>query len=431
VLTVAGGRTRSIPAVNLDWHADRSDLPALRLIDRDPEPEEIDLEAVRRYRLDRVRAEMAKRDIAACVLFDPVNIRYATGARNMQVYHLRNPSRYLLLTVDGPVLLFEFTGCMHLAEGLETIDEVRPGLTVSHVAAGPGIAERERRWASESAQLIRELCGSRERVGIERVNAAAAVALAAEGLTLVDAQEPVERARAIKSAEELKCIRASITATERAVAAMRDALRPGITENLLWSILHQGVIAQGGDYCETRLLTSGANTNPWFQETGDKTIGPNELVALDTDVVGCYGYYCDFSRTFHAGPDAPSAAQKELYKHALEQVRYNMGVIRPGMTFREFADKAWTIPERYVANRYYVSVHGCGMTGEYPHLHHRMDFDEAGYDGVIEPGMTLCVESYIGEERGAEGVKLEEQCLVTDDGIEPLSRFPFEERLLS
>jgi Xaa-Pro aminopeptidase len=417
-------------AVNLDWHAERSELPALRLIDREPPFEEIDLVAVRRYRLERVRARMAEREIAACVLLDPVNIRYATGARNMQVYHARHPSRYVLITVDGPVLLFEFAGCMHLAEGLETIDEVRPALTASFVAAGPGIAERERRWASETASLIGQLCGSGVRVGIERVNAGAATALAAEGLTLVDAQEPVELARAVKSDEELKCIRASISATERAVGAMRDALRPGMTENVLWSILHQGVIGQGGDYCETRLLTSGQNTNPWFQETGEKPIEPNELVALDTDVVGCYGYYCDFSRTFHAGPDEPSAAQKELYRHAHEQVLHNIDVIRPGMTFREYADKAWEIPERYVANRYYVSVHGCGMTGEYPHLHHRMDFDDAGYDGVIEPRMTLCVESYIGEQGGAEGVKLEQQCLVTDSGLEPLSHFPFEDRLL-
>jgi Xaa-Pro dipeptidase len=417
--------------VNLDWHGDRADLPALRLLDREPPADEIDLAAVRRYRLERVRGQMAARDIAACLLFDPVNIRYATGARNMQVYHLRNPSRYLLLPVEGPVLLFEFPGCMHLAEDVETIDEVRPALTASFVAAGLGIAERERRWAVETAAAIRQLCGAGVRIGIERVNAGAAAALASEGYTLVDAQEPVELARAIKSAEELKCIGASIRATERAVGAMRDALRPGMSENLLWSILHQGVIAQGGDYCETRLLTSGRHTNPWFQETGDKPIEPNELVALDTDVVGCYGYYCDFSRTFHAGPDEPSSAQKELYRHAHEQVHHNMSIIRPGTTFREYADKAWPIPERYVANRYYVSAHGCGMTGEYPHLHHRMDFEDAGYDGVIEPGMTLCVESYIGEQGGPEGVKLEEQCLVTERGIERLSRFPYEDRLLT
>jgi Xaa-Pro aminopeptidase len=80
---------------------------------------------MRRYRLEPVRAQMAEREIGACVLFDPVNIRYATGSDNMQVYHLGNPSRYLLLPVDGPVVLFEFERRMHLAAGLETIDEAR------------------------------------------------------------------------------------------------------------------------------------------------------------------------------------------------------------------------------------------------------------------------------------------------------------------
>ena len=55
-----------------------------------------------------------------------------------------------------------------------------------------------------------------------------------------------------------------------------------------------------------------------------------------------------------------------------------------------------------------------------------MDFDGAGYDGLIEPGMTLCVESFIGSEGGKEGVKLEEQVLVTEKGIERMSTYPFE-----
>ena len=47
------------------------------------------------------------------------------------------------------------------------------------------------------------------------------------------------------------------------------------------------------------------------------------------------------------------------------------------------------------------------MTGEYPYLSRAMDFAQSGYDGVVDPGMTLRVESYIGEENGTEGVKLE------------------------
>lgn len=413
-----------------DWHAERSDLAGLAQLDRAPQTEGIDLVAVRLYRQGRVRAEMAKRGIAAVILSDPVNIRYATGTRNMQVFSMRNaPSRYLLLTADRSIL-FEFTGCLHLGEGYETVDEVRPARTASFVAAGPHIAARERAWAAEMADLIDGLVGRGATVGLERLNAGSALALAERGLKIVDAQEPVEMARAIKSDEEMKCVIASLRATEIGVAELRAAIRPGLSEAELWSVLHRSVIAQNGDYVETRLLNAGARTNPWFQETGDNVIGENELIALDTDVVGCHGYYADFSRTFHSGPGKPSATQRELYKIAHEQVHHNMGLLRAGLTFREYADAAWDIPDTYYANRYYLSAHGCGMTGEYPYLYHHGDFPDAGYDGVIESGMTLCVESYIGAEGGAEGVKLEQQVLVTDSGIELLSQFPFEEEML-
>lgn len=414
----------------LHWHAEDLRLGDLQLLDRDPNDDLIDMVAVRGFRLNRVREEMTRYGVDCCLLFDPVNIRYATGSRNMQIFTSRNPARYLFLTLDGPVILFEFTGCEHLAADLETIDEVRVATTASYVAAGDDIAEREQLWAKEIGALVRQHCGVSATLGIERVNAGAAIALAGEGFTIVDAQQPVERARALKSDEELKCVRSSILATERAVVQLRSALQPGITEQQLWSILHQAVIAQGGNYVETRLLSSGVRTNPWFQEAGERVIQPNELVALDTDVVGCFGYYADFSRTFHAGPDAPTAHQRELYALAHEQVHHNMDIIKPGVTFKEYSDRAWDIPKRYEARRYYLSAHGVGMTGEYPYLYHHRDYDEAGYDGAFVPNMTICVESFIGAEDGGEGVKLEQHCLVTEHGLEALSQFPFEPDLL-
>ncbi len=415
----------------LDWHAERSDLDGLAQLDRAPESSGIDLKAVRLYRQQRVRQKMAEHDVDSVILSDPINIRYATGTRNMQVFSMRNaPSRYLLMTQTRSIL-FEFTGCLHLGEGFETVDEVRPAKTASFVAAGPDIAQRERAWAAEMADLIRELTGLKDAtIGLERLNAGTALALKEAGLRIADAQQPVEMARAIKSPEEMKCVIASLRATEIGVGKLRDAIRPGLTEVELWSVLHKSIIEQNGDYVETRLLSAGNRTNPWFQETSENVIGMNELIALDTDVVGCHGYYADFSRTFHSGPDKPTETQRELYKVAYEQVNYNMGILRPGMSFRDYADAAWDIPEKFYANRYYLSAHGCGMTGEYPYLYHHGDFPDAGYDGIIEPGMTLCVESYIGAQGAGEGVKLEQQVLITGTGIEILSQFPFEEELL-
>ena len=68
----------------------------------------IDAVALRRYRLNRVRAELDKRDLAGALLYDPVNIRYVTDVSNMQVYSLHNPCRYVFVATDGPVVLFDF-----------------------------------------------------------------------------------------------------------------------------------------------------------------------------------------------------------------------------------------------------------------------------------------------------------------------------------
>jgi Xaa-Pro dipeptidase len=415
---------------SIEWNERRVSPSDLELLDTAPESIGIDLGEVRRYRQRRVREEMEAHGVDAVILSDAVNIRYATGTRNMQIFSSRNaPSRYLLLTQDRSIL-FEFTGCEHLADGYDTVDEVRASTTASFCAAGPDIAGREVAWANSMAQLIGDLVGPHATVGMERMNAGSAIALAATGLDVVDAQQAVERARSIKSAEEVKCIKASLRATEVAVAKLRDAIEPGMTETELWSIMFQSVIAQNGDYCETRLLNSGHRSNPWFKEASNHAIEANTLVALDTDVVGCHGYYSDFSRTFHAGPDQPTAEQRLLYRTAHEQVEHNIAIIEPGLTFREYADRAWDIPDEFHTHRYYLSAHGNGMTGEYPYLYHRSDFSDAGYDGLIVPGMTLCVESFIGRENGLNGVKLEQQVLVTETGVEVLSEFPYEDRLL-
>ncbi len=151
----------------------------------------IDWESLIHFRRSRLRAQMADHDVDACVLFDPVNVRYATGARNMQIFHQRNPSRYLFLPVEGPVVLFEFVGAQHLADGLSTIDEVRVATTASYVAAGPAIAAMERQWADGVGTLLREVVGDGATVGLERINHGASSALAAAGFRIVDAQAPV------------------------------------------------------------------------------------------------------------------------------------------------------------------------------------------------------------------------------------------------
>ena len=393
--------------------------------------DQVDMRRLRGYRLGRLQAELRKRDCGAVTLFDPVNIRYATGSRNMQVWVLHNASRCAFVPAEGKAVIFEFPRCEHLNRGLETVGEVRPAIGWYYFGAGENLDSRAKRWAEAIADLVTEHCGGNRRMALDHGNFQGTRALEALGVELHDGQEVLESARVIKSMDEIACMNVAISVCETGFARMREALEPGMTENELWAILHETNIAMGGEWIETRLLSSGGRTNPWFHECSDKIIRAGELVAFDSDMIGPFGYCADISRTYFCGPGRPSDEQKRLYGHARDQIETNIELLTAGMTFREFAEKSWRIPNEFVAQRYSTLAHGVGMCDEWPACSFVEDWDEGnGYDGVFEPGMTVCIESYVGAEGGAEGVKLEEQVLVTDDGIQRLSTFPYEDDVL-
>ena len=396
----------------------------------DHEPQ-IDMAALRRWRLARVRAQLREHDYGACVLFDPLNIRYATGTRNMQVWTQHSPDRYAFVPADGPVVLFDSYYAARPFPGWETVDEWRPAATWYFEAKGSRTDESAVKWAAEIADLMASHGGGNRRLAIDRMGPAGYGPLIGHGLELFDAQTPLEKARAIKSPEEIACMEIAISVCEAGMARMHEALRPGMTENELWSLLIQEAFAKGAESMETRLLASGGRINPWYQECSHKIIRAGELVAFDTDMIGPFGLCVDVSRTFHCRPGRPSDEQRRLYAAAVEQVQHNIALIRPGMSLRELADKGWTVPDEFLANRYSVLAHGVGMADEYPDVVHPLDWEETGYDDMIEENMTLGVESYIGAEGGGEGVKLEEQVLVTANGARLLSSFPYESDLMA
>ena len=388
-----------------------------------------DLDAVRLYRLGRIRQQLERRDYAGVLLFDPVATRYATDSTNMQLWCAHYETRCVLVVTGGPVVLFDYARHPFLAEGLPTIDEYRVMDSFYYFNAGPRSREWAGRFADQVDDLLRRHAGHNRRLAVDRLSHLGIDALRARGLEIFDGQEVTEIARSIKSPGELVLIRAAIEACESGMAAMREALRPGIRENELWSLLHQANIARGGEWIETRLLSSGPRTNPWHQECSMRVVEVGDLVGFDTDLIGPYGYCVDLSRSWVCG-DRPSDEQRRLYAHAYEQLQHDLELLRPGTTFKEVSDAAWRIPEEFRANRYGCMVHGVGLADEWPQILYPQDWSGAGYDGRIEPGMVLCVESYVGVEGGREGVKLEEMVLVGEDRVERLSSYPFEERLL-
>ncbi|MDR9424353.1 MAG: Xaa-Pro peptidase family protein [Marinobacter sp.] len=404
-------------------------VPSAPMANGDSIPTAFDPKQLRAGRLARLRNMMREEGYAAVILFDPYNQRYATGSRNMFGYFLRNSTRYIYVPLEGPVILFEYPGSAHVSTWLETIDESRTSQVVwSAVNQRDGLSSDP--FGVEIAELVREHGGGNRKVGLDRCSLNLARSLEAQDLDVFDCMQDILHTRRIKTPEEIACLAQSMAGSEAAVARVEEAIRPGITENELFAELYGEVIRQGGEFIETRLLSSGPRTNPWFNEASNRVIRPGELVALDTDTIGVHGYYSDFSRTFHVGPGKPSAYQQSLYQMAYEQVHHNMDLLAPGVEYREIAEKAWKIPERFLNRRYPSIIHGVGMHGETPLVAHHMDFDRFSKDGVLEPGMVVSVESYIGEEGAADGVKLEEEVLITDTGYEKLSRYPFNAELL-
>ena len=95
------------------------------------------------------------------------------------------------------------------------------------------------------------------------------------------------------------------------------------------------------------------------------------------------------------------------------------------MAFEEFVEKCWVLPQEYYPSRYSVMVHGIGLCDEWPAIRYPDDGGER--TGVFKKNMTITVESYIGKVKGKEGVKLEQQYLVGDNGLELMSHHPLED----
>jgi len=387
----------------------------------------VDLDAVRLYRLSRIREQLKKTDCAAALLFDQVNTRYATDSTNMQIWCSHYETRCVFIATDGPVVLFDYSNLPHLAEDLVTIDEYRVMPSFYYFAAADNGPQRARIFSDQIADLMNKHGGGNKRLAIDRLSHMGIDAIRSQGIEVFDGLEITEQARLIKSTEELVLMKYAIDVCETGMKAMHDALVPGITENALWAKLHEANIALGGEWIETRLLSSGPRTNPWFRECSMRQIEAGDMVSFDTDLVGPYGYCADVSRSWRCGDGKPDDTQRRLYAAAHEQLHHDIEILKPGMSFREVSEGAWKIPDEYLSNRYTCLLHGVGLADEYPSIRHAVDFHKKGYSGAIEEGMTVCVESMIGTEGGREGVKLEQQVLITKDGAVPLSLYPFEE----
>ncbi len=182
-------------------------------------------QGIQAYRIEQVRRRLVEADCPAIVLFDPVHIRYATGTRNMQVWTMHNICRYAVLFASGETVLFELPSSAHLSRGL--VDDIRPALTTDFMAVGHRASEMGRRWAESMISLLREKGIAQNRLAIDRADLTLVLESQRQSLQLVEGQSIMEKARSIKSLDEVEVLRRSLQTCEQSVTAMRDRLQPG------------------------------------------------------------------------------------------------------------------------------------------------------------------------------------------------------------
>ena len=391
-----------------------------------------DLKAMREYRLARVRAEMKARDYAACLLTDPLNIRYALDSTNMQVWIMHNMGRAAFIPADGDVVLFDFPKCAFLSAHLPLVKEVRPLSGFYFFVSGEHYDAKARMFATEIDDLLRACGGKNRRLAVDKMEICGVKALEQKGIEIQHGQTILELARLVKDENEIKAMRCGMESCEKSIEVMRAAMRPGVSENDLWAVLQAENIRRGGEWIETRVMSSGPRTNPWFQECGPRLIEEGDLLSFDTDLVGPYGYCIDISRSWIFGERKPTSEQRNLYRIAYDHIQENMSLLKPGVSFRDLTYKGNHLPQPYRAQQYAVKYHGIGLCDEYPALLYPEDIPDDAYfaDGVLAEGMTITVEAYVGAEGGREGVKLEEQVLITKDGYQIFGKCPFEKEFL-
>ena len=394
-----------------------------------------DLQEMRRFRWARLTQHVVDRGYGGVLLFDPLNIRYATDSTNMQLWNTHNPFRALLLCADGYMVIWDYKNSPFLSQFNPLVREQRSGADLFYFDRGDKVDVAADVFSNEVRQLITEHGGGNMRLAVDKIMLHGLRSLEAQGFSIMEGEELTEKARSIKGPDEIKAMRCASRACEIAVGEMERAARAGVpngnmSEDDIWAVLHAENIRRGGEWIETRLLASGRRTNPWFQECGGRIVHNNEIVAFDTDLIGSYGICVDISRTWWIGDKAPRPDMVSAMQHAHEHIMTNMQMLKPGVHMRDLTFNAHALAPHYQKQKYGCMMHGVGLCDEWPLIAYPDQFVNGAYDYHLEAGMVLCVEALVSPEGGDFSIKLEDQVLITEDGFENLTKYPFDDRLM-
>ncbi len=364
----------------------------------------MDYPALRRECLIR---QLATEGIDALLVSNPVNVTYLTG-----------------FTGDSTVLLLRREGLLLVSDSRYTgqLSEECPGLPV-HIR-------------STTQKLPDAVADALKKLGIRSVGFESSAVTVAElellrqlapSLDWKGGAERVERFRMVKDASELAQIRTAIDVAERVFLAFRSLLRPEDTEKDLcdW-IEHYARRAGGSGTAFPPIVAVGERAALPHAPPTSRTVASGELLLVDWGVSAPL-YKSDLTRvlvpgktsTFSRTGSAATAKLHEVYSVVLQAQEAALRTIRPGVSTRAIDAAARTV----IADAGYGEFFGHGLGHGIGLQIHEAPWLRPSADTPVEPGMVFTLEPGIYLP-GWGGIRIEDDVLVTPDGVERLTHLP-------
>jgi Xaa-Pro dipeptidase len=387
----------------------------------------VDFDRLRRYRLGRARQALNASECGAFLLFDFYNIRYTTqtwigGALGDKM------TRYALLTRTGDPQLWDFGSAARHHQMFS------PWLQPDHCHAGMlGLRGAIAPEVGLMESAVREIKGLLEAegladapVGVDIVELPFHAEMVRQGLTVVDAQQSMLDARAIKSGDEIMLLTQAAAMVDGVYQYIVESLKPGIRENEIVALANKRLYEMGSDQVEAINAVSGERCNPHPHNFSDRIVRPGDQAFFD--IIQSYnGYRTCYYRTFSVG--SATSSQRDAYAQAREWMDAALEAVKPGIGTDQVA-MVWPAATEFGFASEMAAFglqfgHGIGLG-----LHERpiiSRLNSLSSPVEIEAGMVFALETYCPASDGFSAARIEEEVVVTDDGPVVITKFPAQE----
>ena len=392
----------------------------------------VDFERLRQYRLGRVRQMLDEQELGAILLFETSNIRYAT-ATQIGYWAFNKGERYALVTRNGPPRIWDFGSAakahrLQLPHMYDSTNSVG-GNTGLQGAIGPSSGLHSRAAAEIKSVLASQgLAG--ERLGVDMAETAVFLALQSEGLSVVDGQQAMMRAREIKNPDEIVLLTQACAMVDGVYHDIYEALKPGIRESDIVALAHKRLFEMGSEFVEAVNSIAGERCSPHPHVFSDRLIRPGDQAYFDI-IHAFNGYRTCYYRTFVVG--RATQAQRDAFKQSREWMDAAIDLVKPGTTTDQIA-MVWPEAHEFGFENEMDAFglqfgHGVGVgLHERPIISRLNSLDDPI---EIQEGMVFALETYAPASDGRSAARIEEEVVVTADGCKVITLFPCEELMVA